>query len=225
MEIKKSNKANLENKRGIFLQIGFVFALSTALVAFEWATPESELKMLADYASVDYEEEIIPVTTPEKNRTKPEPPKPVFEINIMDNNELLEEDLNIISLEIDGKSTIEIPELPDEPDEPDPGIFVRVEQMPQFRNGGEEKFRQYVVSKLRFPPEAAEMNLSGRITVKFVIDENGNLTNTEIVRGIDPLLDNEVLKVINASPKWEPGKQRNIPVKVMFYFPIVFKLQ
>ena len=162
-----------------------------------------------------------------EEKVKPEPPKPNPVIKVFDDNELIEEIINIEDPTVDPGDEINLDKLfiNDEKPEPDDEIFVKVEQMPRFKKGGVNEFRNWVVTRLKFPQEAIDMGLSGRVEVKFIVDENGEVINAEIARGVDPLIDNEVLRVINGSPKWEPGKQREKPVKVSFRFSIVFQLR
>jgi protein TonB len=102
-------------------------------------------------------------------------------------------------------------------------VFQIVEQMPEFP-GGEIALRNYIAEHLKYPASAQEMGIQGKVYVTFVVDKNGNVTNATIVRGIDPALDNEALRVINSLPKWTPGKQRGIPVSVSYTVPINFTL-
>ncbi len=113
----------------------------------------------------------------------------------------------------------------EEESEPEETVFTIVEDMPTF-NGGDaiETFRKWVAENLKYPPEYAETNISGRVFIQFTVDQKGNVTDVKVIRGIDPLLDAEAVRVISASPRWTPGKQRGKPVKVRYTFPVVFKL-
>jgi protein TonB len=101
-----------------------------------------------------------------------------------------------------------------------------VEIMPTF-NGGppESEFYKYINANLKYPDQAAQNNVSGRVIVKFVINGEGKLVKAEVIRGVHPDLDNEALRVINSSPLWEPGIQSGRRVSVTFVFPIRFKLK
>lgn len=103
-------------------------------------------------------------------------------------------------------------------------IFIIVEDMPAFNGESYNEFRKFIGSNLEYPKEAAEMSIQGRVFVQFAIDWYGKVVDAKIVRGIDPLLDNEALRVVNLSPYWRPGMQRGVPVKVQFTFPISFML-
>ncbi|MFP4526634.1 MAG: energy transducer TonB, partial [Bacteroidales bacterium] len=104
-------------------------------------------------------------------------------------------------------------------------IFMKVEDMPEFRGGGINAFRDYIQKNLKYPSVAAENGIEGTVFVKFVVDEDGSISNAEVLRGVDPALDEEAVRAIRDAPEWEPGKQRGKPVRVQFTIPIVFKLQ
>ncbi|MBN1388692.1 MAG: TonB family protein [Bacteroidales bacterium] len=104
-------------------------------------------------------------------------------------------------------------------------IFVVVEDMPTFRGGDVNFFREWVQKNVKYPPEAAKEGIQGKVFVMFVVDEKGQVTRAEIMRGVDPSLDNEVLRVVNSSPSWSAGLQRGIPVKVRFAITVNFQLQ
>lgn len=103
--------------------------------------------------------------------------------------------------------------------------FAIVEEKPRFMGGDENTFTQWVFSKLVYPPEAVKQKIMGRVTVTFVVDTEGNVVKVKVNRGVHPLLDQEAVRVIKSSPKWEPGKQKGKPVNVLYNFPVIFKLQ
>lgn len=105
-------------------------------------------------------------------------------------------------------------------------IFFIVEEMPMFGDGpGPDLFRRFIADNLRYPQIAAENGIEGRVFVQFVVDADGSVSDATIVRGIDPSLDREALRVVMSSPAWTPGRQRGQPVNVAFTFPINFVLQ
>lgn len=104
-------------------------------------------------------------------------------------------------------------------------VFLVVEEMPSFGSGDANDFRAYVSSNMKYPEVAAENGIQGRVFVQFVVEADGRLTNVKVIRGVDPALDKEAVRVVEASPKWNPGKQRGKPVRVSFTFPITFVLQ
>jgi len=122
----------------------------------------------------------------------------------------------------DGKK---IPEETPEKTVDEEEVFFVVEDMPTFQRKSSNAFRVYIHKNLKYPLIAKQNGVSGRVFVQFDIDRQGNVTNVAVVRGVDPSLDKEAVRVVMSSPKWSPGKQRGRPVKVRFTFPIAFQLQ
>ena len=87
------------------------------------------------------------------------------------------------------------------------------------------EFARFIAKHLKYPEIAAENGVYGRVTLQFVIDESGKLVDPVILKGVDPALDAEALRVVLSSPRWTPGMQRNKAVKVSYTFPINFRLQ
>lgn len=102
--------------------------------------------------------------------------------------------------------------------------FTVVEQMPAYP-GGEEAMHKFVSENLKYPVKAQTAGISGRVTVRYIVTKTGELKDVVIVRGIDPECDKEALRVVNAMPKWEPGKQNGQVVDVYYTLPIVFNLK
>ncbi|MBS0010847.1 MAG: TonB family protein [Bacteroidales bacterium] len=104
-------------------------------------------------------------------------------------------------------------------------IFVVVEDMPTFRGGDVNFFREWVQKNVRYPAEAASEGIQGKVFVMFVVDKDGYVTDAEIMRGVDPSLDNEVIRVVLSSPVWSAGRQRGVAVPVRFSITVNFQLQ
>lgn len=104
-------------------------------------------------------------------------------------------------------------------------IFFIVEEMPDFQGKKVAGFRQYIADHLEYPEIAEKNGISGKVFIRFIIEKDGSLTHAEVVKGVNPALDAEALRVIKSSPKWKPGKQRGQKVRVAFTFPISFVLQ
>lgn len=104
-------------------------------------------------------------------------------------------------------------------------IYFTVDVMPKFRGGDADNFRMFIQENLKYPEEAQKLEKEGRVFVSFTVDKSGNVKDVEVVRGVHSSLDQEALRVVNASPKWEPGLEDNKPVSVRYTFPIVFKLK
>ncbi|MFC2087392.1 energy transducer TonB [Bacteroidota bacterium] len=226
MEIKKNDKANIDKYRGVFLQIGMVLSLSIILAAFEWTSRDKGLNLLAEMEETEFEEEVIPITRQEVKPPPPPPPPQVTEVlNIVDDDVEIEDELEIEDMEADQTTQIEIYEFEEEEEEEEGEIFFIVEDMPTFMGGDQNKFREYIQKNLKYPTIAAENGIQGRVFVNFIVNEKGEVTNVTVVRGVDPALDEEAVRVVKSSPEWTPGRQRGKPVRVQFTFPIVFVLQ
>lgn len=108
-------------------------------------------------------------------------------------------------------------------EKPESKPFVHVEQMPQFP-GGDQEMMKFIKENLKYPIIDAENGVQGRVTMRFVVDENGSIQDAQIVRGLSPGCDKEALRVVRMMPKWIPGKQNGKNVAVYFTLPIIFKL-
>lgn len=105
-----------------------------------------------------------------------------------------------------------------------PDEFRTVEQMPSFQGGNIDTFAKWVHGKLKYPKKAAANGISGRVLVSFVVKKNGKVADVKVLKGVDPDLDKEAVRVVSKSPKWTPGRAKNGVVDVSFSIPIVFKL-
>lgn len=230
MEIKKSPKANLEKKKGLFLEIGLIAALLVVILAFEWQTKEKEEMTFATETAVEIEVENIPITT-ETPPPPPEQPKiPVLsdQIDIVDDDIVVNDDL-FLSLEDVGDMGVEImdyvAEVYEEEIDEAPIPFALVEEKPSFMGGDANNFQKWVSQHLEYPEIAKENGVSGRVTLQFTVMPDGTVANVRVLRGVDPSLDKEAVRVVSSSPKWTPGKQRDRAVKVIYNFPVIFQLR
>lgn len=227
MEVKKTPKADLESKKTVFLQIGLVVVLSLVLVAFEWTSTDVNVDFSLQDEDIEVEEEIIPITRQEEVKPPPPPPPPAVAdiLNIVEDDVELDEELEIMDTEMSQDDIVDFSNMVFEEETRDEGeVFMIVEEMPEFP-GGTEALQKYLAQSVRFPVIAQENGIQGRVYIQFVINQNGEVTNATILRGVDPSLDREALRVVEAMPKWKPGKQRNRPVRVSYTVPINFVLQ
>lgn len=102
--------------------------------------------------------------------------------------------------------------------------FAMVESKPSFMGGGQNEFSKWVHKNLVYPEIAKENGVQGKVILSFTLTAEGEITNVKVVRGIDPSLDKEAVRVVSRSPRWEPGKQGDRTVKVQFIFPVHFSL-
>jgi len=227
MEIKKSEKADLEKGKSTALLIGFVMVLGLLYVAMEWTQRDKEIDLSGMVvAEVSLEEEMVPITLPEK-KTVPPPPQSVTVAEII---EIVEDDAEIEETTIasteDQTEYIEIKEIEnvvveEEPEEEAP--FMVVEKMPEFP-GGTAALMDYLRKNIKYPAVCRENNIQGRVLVQFIVNKDGSIVDVDVVKSVNPYLDKEAVRVISGMPKWSPGEQRNKPVRVRYTVPVNFKL-
>ena len=112
----------------------------------------------------------------------------------------------------------------DEPQMVSDKIFTVVEVMPEFP-GGQGELLKFLAKTIKYPVIAQENGIQGRVTASFIIEKDGSIRDIEVIRGIDPSLDMEAVRVLSAMPKWTPGKQRGQDVAVKYTVPVTFRLQ
>ena len=227
MEIKKSPKADLEGKKGIFFEIGLALALAILLFAFEWKSNTAEVNQFQTVAEEQIEEEIIPITQQMLKPPPPPPPAPKLTdlIDIVEDDTMIDEELEIQDAEDQSENT-EIQDVTDfgDYDGEDTGeaeIFVVVEDMPQFPGGNVQR---WISKNVKYPILAQENGIQGKVFIQFVIEKDGSITDVKVMRGVDASLDKEAIRVVKSMPKWKPGKQRGKPVRVSYTLPINFQL-
>ena len=103
-------------------------------------------------------------------------------------------------------------------------VFEVAEEMPEFPGGGMSAFMDYIKTNMRYPASAKENGTQGRVTVQFVVDEDGSIKDSKVLRSVDKDMDAEALRLINTMPKWKPGRQKGQPVAVKFTVPVMFRL-
>ena len=229
MEIKKSEKANLENKKLLFVEIGLVVSLAITLFAFEWTSTETETAVLEDNTEVLVEEEMIStqMETPPPPPAAPKIPVLSDQIDIVDDEIEIEDDM-FMNLEDDASLGVEIMdyvEVEEEVVEEEAIPFLLVEEKPSFQGGDANQFSKWVNSRLVYPEIAKENGVQGRVTLQFTVEKDGSVTKVKVLRGVDPSLDKEAVRVVSMSPKWKPGKQRDRAVPVTYTFPVIFQLR
>ncbi|MBI1289427.1 MAG: TonB family protein [Flavobacteriales bacterium] len=224
MEIKKNPEVDLEKKRSLFLAAGYVVALALVLTAFEWKTYERSAGDLGQLVIDDIEEEIIPIT--EQNQPPPPPPPPpppAPEIEIVEDDVEIEDEVEIMDVEATQETIIEeVVPVEEEPAEPD--FFTIVEDMPAFP-GGDAALLKYIAEHVEYPAIAKENGITGVVYVSYIVGKDGSVSDVKVVRGADPFLDKEAVRVVKTLKGYKPGKQRGKPVPVQFTIPIRFQLQ
>lgn len=228
MEVKKSPKADLEGKKQISLLMGYVIALAVLFVAFEWGTRDIEVSKDTGVADVIAEEE-IEITRPEEIPPPALPPPVVVTPEILN---VVEDDI-VVETEIlsseDAADAAQVetytPPAVVEEEEEDPNqVFVIVEKTAEFP-GGSAAMYAFINKTMRYPQIAMENGIKGRVTCEFIVNKDGKIVDAKVIKGVDPSLDKEALRVISMMPPWSPGEQRGKPVRSKFTLPITFKLQ
>ena len=229
MEIKKNEKASLENKRLIFAELGLIAALLVVFAGFESSTRAKEVALLQGNTVIDDEDDImaIPLDTPPPAPEAPALPMLSDELEIVDNDVTV--DLDFQSLD-DTDVPVDIQEyvrqdVVEEEVEDDPIPFVTVEQKPTFNGGDANGFAKWVNSRLVYPEIAKENGVEGRVTLQFTIGKDGKLQDVKVLNSPDESLAQEAVRVVSSSPKWEPGRQRDRAVKVSYTFPVIYRLR
>lgn len=229
MEIKKTPKADLENKKSTWLLIGYVIVLAFMFIAFEWTKRDIKIDTSQAITDLVFEEEIIPITEQPEQAAPPPPPAapPIAEtLTIVEDDADVEE--TTIATSEETNQAVEIKYVPVAVEEEEPEeqtIFEVVEQMPEFPNGGMAGLMQYLSKNIKYPTIAQENGTQGRVTVQFVVNRDGSIVDAKVLRGVDPYLDKEAIRVISSMPKWKPGMQRGKAVRVKYTVPVMFRLQ
>ena len=128
----------------------------------------------------------------------------------------------VVIEEIEGEMPEIFPEVGEVEGESD--VYQIVEQMPEFP-GGEAELYHYISKNIRYPQEAKEKGIQGRVFIGFIVEKDGSISNVRNLRGVDSELDAEAIRVIQSLPKWKPGKHKGEFVRVSYQIPIVFKLE
>ncbi|MDR0815406.1 MAG: energy transducer TonB [Bacteroidales bacterium] len=215
------------------MEIGLLVALAIVFAAFELTSYPSQVdeSVYQMVQTTAIEQDFVPIT----RRQPPPPPEPPKVVNILDivtNNTQVSSDISI-NADPDqdqnqgmenanfAQSGVQITE-----DEDDALPLQIIEDPPLFNGKSAEMgFREYIARNTNYPPGAAEKGIAGMVIVEFVIEKDGSVSNVRIIRSVYPDLDEEAIRVIKASPKWTPGKQRGKTVKVRFSSQVNFRFR
>ena len=230
MEIKKTEKASMENKRFLFTEIGMVIALLIVWGAFSYTSREKKVATLEADQTVVEVEDMVPITeeTPPPPEAAPKIPILSDQIDIVDDNIKVDDSMfqNIEDSNEGFEIMDYIESAPEEETIEEEAIpFQLVEENPSFNGGDANEFSKWVNSRLVYPEIAKENGVQGRVTLQFTVNADGTVSNVKVLRGVDSSLDKEAVRVVSSSPKWKPGKQRDRAVKVTYTFPVIFQLR
>lgn len=231
MEVKKSPKADLEKTKGLGVLMGMVVGLAVLFVGFEWGTRDIQVATADEGVADIIAEEEIEITRQE-NTPPPPPPPPapvVTEVlNVVDDDVELEQQEIVTSEDSQTEAqtqTFVAPVVEEEEEESAQQIFTVVEEMPDFPDGGLQGLLKFLAKNIKYPVIAQENGIQGRVVCAFVVNKDGSIVDIEVLRGVDPSLDKEAVRVLGTMPKWKPGKQRGKPVRVKYTVPVMFRLQ
>ena len=219
----KAPRANVRKDYGLTIEIGFILALLALIGLFHM-----QIQMNQEFDTTPVVQEVVQmeeILQTEQIVKPPPPPRPQLAVIVADDVVLEDDDLNFDAALDIGEPLADMPPppLPDEPEEEvedeEEEIFMVVEQMPELIGGIEE-----LQKKIKYPEMARQAGVNGRVFVQFVVDEQGNVVDPVVLRGIGGGCDEEAMRVIK-SAKFKPGKQRGKAVKVRYVIPIVFRLR
>jgi len=220
MEKRKNPEKELNNKSGLFYSLGLLIAMMLCVSAFEYRVQE-DVPKIPDLEAYQTEDILPPIT---EIKPPPPPPKPKIQTIVEvknDEPEPVEAEPDFVPID---DIPIDIPEASGAPPVEDAAeTFIIVEDMPEPQ-GGYEAFYKFVRKNLKYPAQARRMGIEGKVFVQFIVSESGELSDIKVIKGIGAGCDEEVQRIMEKAPKWSPGKQRGIPVKVRQVMPIAFLL-
>jgi len=239
MEVKKSPHADLERRRPIGFLLGLVLSAALFFVVLEFNTlslnisEDDLLDQLGDESeliSLPKMPEQLVMKAPDQEEQEPE------KLNVVEvqteQAELaeLKPTENVMTLDADLEKRIE--ELlnddieiapPDNAPMPDPDHFRVVEDLPQYP-GGPVEFLKWLTANLKYPPEAQQKKVEGRVVAQFIVNTDGSISDLKLTKTLHPQCDAEALRVLRTMPRWTPGIQNDKPCRTRVCIPIVFKL-
>lgn len=211
---RKKPQSDLRNYYTVFLQLGMVAVLLLFIVAMkvEWVSQQEDVDLTQEQEVVEMEE----IEQTQQEEKPPPPPRPQVPVEVP-NDEIIEDQEINIDADINMDDPLPEPEEPEEEEEED--FFVAVENMPELKGGLAE-----LQKKINYPEMARKAGIEGRVIIQFIVNENGEVEDPKVVRGIGGGADEEALRVVKQA-EFEPGQQRGKPVRVQYSLPITFQLQ
>lgn len=212
---RKSPKADLKRSYTVYLEAGLIIALLFMITAVKVTIETEPPNVIAlDEQEVVEMEEVIQTKQIE---TPPPPPRPPVPVEVP-NDEIIEDEIIDLDSELDMDAPMDLPPPPPEEEEEE-DFFVVVEQMPELK-GGMAKLQ----GSVKYPEMARRAGIEGRVTVQFIVNEQGRVENAKVVRGIGGGCDEEALKAVQKA-EFSPGMQRGRPVRVQYALSINFRLE
>lgn len=234
MDIKKSDKANLDKHRGESFLLGLILAMALLFVAFEYtsrpAASSNDESMLDDMAedmalapAMDMKDMISAAPAPASKAVtarvaEADKPTAVDDKLAAATSKLLVGDGEAVAK---GAEVAEA--LPQTPVDADSTVLRTVEQLPEFP-GGIVQFMKWLKRNLNYPNLALSQKIQGKVVVSFIVNKDGSISSPKVEKSAHPLLDSEALRVVKMMPKWTPGMMDGKPCRTMFAIPVNFRI-
>lgn len=212
---RKKPQADLKRSYTVYLEAGMIIALVVMLTAVKLnlETEPPTVVQLDEQEVVEMEE----IVQTKQIETPPPPPRPPVPVEVP-NDEIIEDEMIDLDAELDMDAPMDLPPPPEEEEEEE-DFFVVVEEMPVLKGGMAE-----LQASVRYPEMARRAGIEGRVTVQFIVNEQGKVENARVVRGIGGGCDEEALKAVQQA-EFQPGMQRGRPVRVQYALSINFRLE
>lgn len=229
MLTKKSDKGDLENKRGLFILVGLVIVLGLVYAGFELFATEDKAPAFVleedDFIEVRDEDVIATDQTPPPPQEQPQQQQEVV-LNIVDDNIKVTNDIDfgqdffeddVIADVVDEEIVI----VEEETESAPPVYFT--EEMPEFP-GGPEAISAFLMKEIQYPEVARNNGITGTVLVEFVVEKDGRVSNAKVKVPLFPDCDKEAVRGVMAMPKWKPGKNMGKPVRCFYQVPVTFRM-
>ena len=228
MIAKKTDKGNLENKRGLFLLVGFAVVLALIYAGFELFASEDKAPAMElpddDFITVVDDDVIATDQTPPPPVDQPQQQQEVV-LNIVEDNIKVNTDLDF-SVEFDQEEAIvdfgddDVEVVEEATDEEPPVLFT--EEMPEFP-GGPDALNAFLTREIQYPEVARNNGITGTVLIEFVVEKDGRVSNAKVKVPLFPECDKEAIRGVMAMPKWKPGKNMGKPVRCFYQVPVTFR--
>lgn len=228
MEAKKSPKADLEKRRGLYLEVGMIVILAASLLAFNVKNYDKEEKQVNTRT---VKEEVAEEIMQTQEKVEPPPPPEQQEVvptdlKVVDNDAKIENEAQVFDADAKNAENVEVQQvtITEEEEDIEEIVWVAVEEDPEFP-GGLDALSQYLADNIQYPALARENGITGKVFVTFVVEKDGRVGQIKILRDIGGGCGAEAVRVVKAMPKWKPGKQSGKPVRTQFNLPVSFNLR
>lgn len=224
MESKKSAKLDLNKKSPLFFSIGLFLSLGLTLAVFEARTYDRTIDLGSDRAENTMDELLdIPIT-----EQLPPPPPPVQQPQVVEvpEDEILKDEIQV-NLDVESTPETKVVSIEiktEEEEEEDANLVFNIVEEQASPVGGTNSFYQYLAQKIKYPEQAKRMGVEGRVYCEFIVNKDGTLQEVKVMRGIGAGCDEEAVRVLESSPRWNPAKQRGKPVRSRYHMAIIFKM-